>query len=381
MLSGKRKRQDESNQPVVSSSSATNALPDDIIGILIAPYLTVQDTASLSASCKFFYKPLKENMEQSAGRKLLQHVAYGEQDDAENMLKNNPNLAFIQASVTDYSGRMFEKITVIQYAAWTLDIHMLKMLLRYVSDNKEAWDQLNDLEINGTMIVTQKNTSNIWAQQDEHEEKSEIAGKPKETVTKETSSNYDFSPLLAALQAHVDNFHTWNNNQRYYHWHRQVGGAQRNMPVHVVNEYLHPYRSFDPTPLFKEDKLPRRLNFTYNEHGVPRLSGCPEGYLPNVGTRSLRDVRPLLRAGKSVMRPPADCLCFWGHWTNSLTQRWQGWRAWQQPLLQRELHLDLMALTALCKVRTLELTELKQRLLKPAQEIESFEETRCCVIF
>jgi hypothetical protein len=43
----------------------------------------------------------------------------------------------------------------------------------------------------------------------------------------------------------------------------QVGLAQRDLPVHVINEYCREDRSFLPLPAFNEDKLPRILTY-YN---------------------------------------------------------------------------------------------------------------------
>ena len=36
-----------------------------------------------------------------------------------------------------------------------------------------------------------------------------------------------------------------------------MGGAQRLLPAHVLNEYCHPSRSFNPCPDFKTGPLPR----------------------------------------------------------------------------------------------------------------------------
>ncbi|OYV54396.1 MAG: hypothetical protein B7X00_01380, partial [Legionella sp. 21-45-4] len=48
----------------------------------------------------------------------------------------------------------------------------------------------------------------------------------------------------------------------------QVGLAQRDLPVHVVNEYCRPDRSFDPLPAFNEDKLPRVLTYYHFKSGL-----------------------------------------------------------------------------------------------------------------
>ncbi len=355
---------DPGNQSVVSSyASSAAVLPDDLI-LMVASKLTLPDVASLSTSCKLFNTPLKNQL---AVRKLVQHVTYGKQDEAENMLKINPGLASVKADVTDYSERKFKKISAIQYAAWALDTHMLRMLLRYVPDNKEAWDQLNDLEKNGTMIVTQKKDRGIQVQkQDGSEEKSEIAGKLKETSIEEKSSNYDFSPLVAALQTYVDNYEGRNYQENKYYWCKQVGGAQRNMPAHVANEYCHPYRSLVPTPSFKEKKLPRSFDFQYCKPDRPYGTYVTGQVFSNVGAGNLGYSFALYRGMGKLHSgfmfskraiPPENNYQYLGG-----------------------AGCGLEAIEALCKVRTLELTEIKQRLLKPTQEIESSAKNKYCVI-
>ena len=48
----------------------------------------------------------------------------------------------------------------------------------------------------------------------------------------------------------------------------EVGLAQRDIPVHVLNEYCHPDRSFNPRPEFNEERLPRNIRFYNFNTGV-----------------------------------------------------------------------------------------------------------------
>ncbi len=75
-------------------------------------------------------------------RRFLQYVAYGQQDEAEEMLKNDPKLAraLLQAhniSFTDYSGRTFT-CTAYEYAYWAKDTHMQRMLEKYILKDEET---------------------------------------------------------------------------------------------------------------------------------------------------------------------------------------------------------------------------------------------------
>ena len=63
--------------------------------------------------------------------KFLQHVARGEQNEAEAMLKMNPQLLLCRGKMVEHNGRTFESATAFQYAVWAKDTHMLTMLMKY----------------------------------------------------------------------------------------------------------------------------------------------------------------------------------------------------------------------------------------------------------
>jgi hypothetical protein len=159
---------------------------------------------------------------------LLTHVVQGEQDQAEILLKSNPNLLFEKGTITDLSKRTFKNITAFQYALWALDWHMWKMLLKYMLP-EEALVQYQELEDKGT-----------------------VHGK-----------HFSLTPLIEALNSYVENYSGWYAAQNWTamatYWYRQVGGAQLLLPAHVAQEYCHPSRSFSPVPNFEEANLPRSL--------------------------------------------------------------------------------------------------------------------------
>ncbi|NCT56243.1 MAG: hypothetical protein GW760_00810 [Legionella sp.] len=70
----------------------------------------------------------------------------------------------------------------------------------------------------------------------------------------------DFKSLITALDSYVTNFDRQDWHQRDAAW-LVVGQAQRDVPVHIANEYCRPDRSFDPCPEFNEPTLPRVLTF------------------------------------------------------------------------------------------------------------------------
>jgi hypothetical protein len=246
-------------------------------------------------------------------------VAYGEQEQAEMILREDPTLLLEKGEITDYSDRTFKGITAFQYALWALDRHMWTMILKYLPP-EEAAKQLRD------------HVDNKKAYKDMH------------------GDYYDFAPLIDAMQTYVNNCENRTDNHNLKHWSDVVGGAQLLVPAHVANEYCRADRSFDPTPTFKEDMLPRSLSF--DNYIIPADS---HWYISRLGLNF------------AVLRSASECA--------SAAGRMAMW--------DRLARTDLAALPALCKVRTDELIELKQQLLNPAQapeELNPAPEKTSCVI-
>jgi hypothetical protein len=80
------------------------------------------------------------------------------------------------------------------------------------------------------------------------------------------SAHCNIALLISALQEYIDGFAHWREKGNWdalkAAW-LKVGLAQREMPIHVINEYCHPDRSFAPKPDFNEQSLPRSIKF-YN---------------------------------------------------------------------------------------------------------------------
>ncbi|MCE3237932.1 MAG: hypothetical protein K0R24_913 [Gammaproteobacteria bacterium] len=172
----------------------------------------------------FFNRKAKTKASAAIATFLL-HVAKGEQDEAEAMLKLIPGLELASGNVTDLSGRTFENITGFQYAIWALDWHMWSMILKYLPE-REAALQLQILEDVGT----------------------------------EYGLRFSFKPLILALNNYVRNYQSWTYEQCEKHWCQQVGGEQLRLPAHAINEYCRPDRPFHPLPSFLEPHLPRTMN-------------------------------------------------------------------------------------------------------------------------
>jgi serine/threonine protein kinase len=168
-------------------------------------------------------KPESKSVDKGALEQLLRLVAEGEQDKAEELIKEDNNLLLYAGSVRDLSGREFKQITAFQYALWAMDWHMWTMIQKYLPPEMQR-EQLQTLDSKST----------------------------------EYGKHFSLQPLIEALQVYVDNAKVWQyGKQARDHWGKVVGGAQRELPVCVINEYCRSDRAFHPCPSFTEEKLPR----------------------------------------------------------------------------------------------------------------------------
>jgi hypothetical protein len=169
---------------------------------------------------------------------FLHHVARGEQDEAEDLLKANPDPKFLLHSgeFTDYSGRTFN-CTAFEYAWWAKDIHMCLMLIGYMDDEikKGISSRCDAIEMHGLS----------------HKQ----GGKDK------NSKHFDFEPIKTALLNYITGFKNQPDDKRQIAW-MEVGVAQRDLPAHVAQEYCRKEGPFSPLQ-FNQESLPRNLKF-YN---------------------------------------------------------------------------------------------------------------------
>ncbi|WP_253664846.1 SidC [Legionella micdadei] len=173
-------------------------------------------------------------------KQFLQHVAYGEQNEAESLLEKDIDVA--QQLLTarkipfaDYSGRTFN-CTAYEYAYWAKDTHMCRMLERYMDDQ--------------TKSIIHKRVQKI-----EEPIGPELIKKPRGLAytkkgTEYRSAHFDLTPLKQALKTYIDAYNQ-SVKKTEEDWEVldalwiKVGLLQREVPAHIAQEYCHPKRSFD----------------------------------------------------------------------------------------------------------------------------------------
>jgi serine/threonine protein kinase len=172
-------------------------------------------------------KPIPEKsaapvvVDEKALGQLLKCVVEGEQDQAEALIKKDSKLLLAAGKVTDLSGRTFDNITAFQYALWAMDYHMWTMIQKYLPTEAQAKQHA---------ILESKGTAH--------------------------GKHFDLQPLLDALKTYVDKYDSFFFDKEK-HWCKKIGGAQKLLPAHVVNEYCRPDRSFDPCPREWTTTVPR----------------------------------------------------------------------------------------------------------------------------
>ncbi|MGC1181762.1 SidC [Legionella sp.] len=169
---------------------------------------------------------------------FVQHVAYGQQNEAESLLKKETELAqeLLTArdiKFTDYSGRTFT-CSAYEYAWWAKDSHMRFMLERYMNDDtkQELLKRVQHIEEPiGTLFKKQRRFTYT------------------QNGKEYRSAHFDLTPLKQALRTYIEAYSKspratdadWEELNTLW---INIGLLQRKIPAHIVHEYCHPKRSF-----------------------------------------------------------------------------------------------------------------------------------------
>lgn len=248
---------------------------------------------------------------------LFVHVARGEQDEAEKILRLHPEYLLQKRGVTDHFGRSFIGITIFQYAVWALDWHMWKMIRKYlpVAAQREQIQELNSLE---------------------HGE------------------YFDMQPLLNAYQKCIHHFKSKQWQQAIDAWLKEVGGEQRKLPINLLQEYCYPNRPFFSSKVatFTEPEFPRKLDGDISKLGVD-FAFWRSGRCSTAGDAECLTRTMLLDRQGGINASRTDCA--WGmyYWDGICADRLAllslfDVRRQQRELMERELGRTLRDLGEKC---------------------------------
>jgi hypothetical protein len=279
-------------------------------------------------------------------KQFLQHVAYGEQNEAEALLQQDPELAqaLLQAydiPFTDYSGRTF-KCTAYEYAYWAKDTHMQRMLEKYIRMNEETRElmlqRVQDIE----KLVPSSAPAGLFKSPPKPQGLHYTTKDKQGRMTEHQAAHFDLTPLINALWHYLSEYNKQSNRTEADWaaldkiWIEEVGRAQRDIPAHIAHEYCHPDRCFrdvncnqDLLSASNPDNLKRQLKFYNHDTGNNDLWFSPRPYSVDSG----------LGFSFGILRGGNDCAWGLGGGTRAM---------------------DWAALTTIDKVRT---NDLKQSLL------------------
>ncbi|MEI6514094.1 MAG: SidC, partial [bacterium] len=227
-------------------------------------------------------------------KQFLQHVAYGEQIEAEALLQKAPELAqaLLKAHdipFTDYSGRTFT-CTAYEYAYWAKDTHMQRMLEKHIQQNEETRSLILTKAQTIEELVTPQAASGLFEHPRPRGLQYTTQDKEGKTIT-HCEAHFDLTPLKEALKHYLEE-HDKNLDKSEADWDvldkiwiEEVGRAQRDVPAHIAQEYCHPNRSFEDVTKDKAlldaqnpANLKRQLKFYNYETDKYDLWFCPGGY-------------------------------------------------------------------------------------------------------
>ncbi len=177
---------------------------------------------------------------------LFTLAGLGAQDEMEAILKICPEYLLVHHSLRDISGAKFDSISLFQHTIWTMDVYyMANMMLDCLPKNAlgekirlQLVEQYNELNVKGV---------------DYH-----LNG-----VKFEKERRFNLQPLITALQAYIDNYDDWTEEQRQNHWCTVVGLAQRLIPAHIRHHYCDTEETFWSYSALRKPKLERSLEI-YN---------------------------------------------------------------------------------------------------------------------
>lgn len=245
-----------STQSDLENLHLTQSLFDGLFGDGRIRFFSNQSLAALSNTCRDFHAALAPELTKRAAPVVMQHVVYGEQEQAEAMIKANPRLLLIQTQAIDYSGRTIIG-TAFQAALGAEDERMWAMIQPYFtqlesaiegfSAQEEMKKQFNGQFPEGLTDAPASDLQPFYNELATAISNSEDSGdaaieafRSKITERKEVKSgkHFNMQHLIAAYLAYIDNFDTlatWDNRDKF--WQKVIGYVQRQMPANYAQAH------------------------------------------------------------------------------------------------------------------------------------------------
>lgn len=145
--------------------------------------------------------------------RLLKHVYRGELHHINIILDNDPSLLTAKVKFTDLSNRSFQ-MTAYQYALWSLDKPMQRLIKGYLDKNEAQW-QFDELQTRRANPIDRE----------------------------DAGAHFSLQPLLSSLRAFKkridDSYGNQDENEMWQFWRENVGKEYRKLPAWFAHHIKH----------------------------------------------------------------------------------------------------------------------------------------------
>ena len=191
-----------------------NTLPDQVLLRAIFSALDSKDQSALARTSNRYHSLFNSHIRAA---KLLRFVSRGAQRHAAESI--NRELLLIRTNVTDYSGRTFNHITAYEYAYWSKDMAMCRILDTHMDCTARARtiESIEAIKRRG-LTYTQHG------------------------IVHSGSKHFDFTPLQTAYVQYLALYQLRPANTNLKTAWFAIGLMQREVPAWVAQQYCHDSR-------------------------------------------------------------------------------------------------------------------------------------------
>lgn len=240
---------------LAEDASLQTLLPEIVAGKPKAVWLAEVSTEKPTHYARWF------SPESRLVKQFLQHVVYGEEQQAKALLETYPgiwnSLLHGAVKVMDYSNRQFRNLTAFQLALCALDNEMCDMLKPYMNDEEatrqyqaifpngydayaktqqpfdfnhivDAITRAHKTDVKAALELEQPNTTALWQALEQF----------RRDFTRCSQQEIIFNPahLQRAFELHDAKCDDWNWNRRDLFWRQVVGYIQRFLPANIAQD-------------------------------------------------------------------------------------------------------------------------------------------------
>ena len=243
---------DNTSRPLSAPLQLSN-LPAEVLTMHIGSYLDNRSKARCSQTSQGFYQWFNGGLKKIAIEKLGTHVLYGEEKETLLMIEHCPARLRARSTATDYSGRIFEGVTLFQMAILSHDVALWKKIEPFFNTlsygQAEKVRQFREIFPQGLPeqrpydfsalihIISNSSDTDLQTLLDNPLDTTTTLGQVINTFRKEfkklTKEETFYNPehLVTAFNIYSQQFNSWLAKQHYLFWSQVIGYIQRFLPT------------------------------------------------------------------------------------------------------------------------------------------------------